>query len=307
MDMLSHPLSANTLMPPEDLQQGISQLSRGAYFGEATLDMMLSILTESAADICGVERASIWALTDEQRELRCLGLFERSKRQHSSGNTIDAIGHPRFFSALREGGCIVVDDVYVHPLTAEFVSYYMPRHRVTALLATPIHIRGELQGVLCLEQVASRQPWAAAHQLFAQAVANLVTLALVEYEAGEARRKASVAEEQLHAVINASQDAMLLADAHSGEIIDVNRQAEALTGRSRAELLGRHHVSLYSVEQQPTVTGEVSRMLQGNSLPGRLKTELERGDGRRIPVSVSAEGADLSDGRRLALSILRAA
>lgn len=300
-------VTSNTLMSPEDLQAGIARLSRGAYFAEASLDMMLSILTESAANICGVERASIWALTDDQRELRCLALYECSKRLHSSGNTIDAIGHPVFFSALQAGNAIAVDDVYLHPLTAEFASYYLPRHRVTAMLATPIHIRGVLQGVLCLEQVGSRQPWAAAHQIFAQAVANLVTLALVEYEAGEARRDACSALEQLRVVINASQDAMLLADARSGEILDVNRQAEALTGRTREDLLGRHHVSLYSSEQQSTVTGEVSRMLEGHAARARLAAEVQRSDGKRIPVSVSAERTDLSDGRRLALSILRAA
>lgn len=299
-------VAGNTLMSPEDLQQGIASLSRGAYFGEASLDMMLSILTESAANICGVERASIWALTDEQRELRCLELFERSTRQHSSGNTIDAIGHPAYFRALRDGTGIAVDDVYVHPLTAEFVSYYLPRHRITALLATPIHIRGELQGVLCLEQVGSRQSWASAHQIFAQAVANLVALALVEYEAGEAKRQAQLVREQLRAVINASQDAMLLADGHSGEILDVNRQAEALTGRSREELLGRHHGSLYAVEQQKTVAGEVLRMLEGRA-GSLLAAEIQRSDGRKIPVSVTAKGTDLSDGRRLALSVLRAA
>lgn len=300
-------VTPNALMSPEDLQEGIASLSRGAYFAEAGLDMMLSILTESAANICGVERAGIWALTDDRRELRCLGLYERAKRLHSSGNVIDAIGHPIFFAALQEGRCIAVDDVYVHPVTAEFVSYYLPRHRVTAMLVTPIHLRGELQGILCLEQVGSRQPWAAAHQIFAQAVANLVTLALVDYEAGEARLEACTAVEQLRAVINASQDAMLLADAQSGEILDVNRQAEALTGRSREELLGRHHVSLYSVEQQSVVTGEVSRMLEGRATPGRLAAEVQRSDGRRVQVSVSAERTDLSDGRRLALSILRAA
>jgi PAS domain S-box-containing protein len=300
-------VASNTLMPPEHLQEGIASLSRGAYFAEASLDMMLSILTESAANISGVERASIWALTDDQRELRCLGLFERSKRLHSSGNVIDAIGHPVFFAALRQGNSFAVDDVYVHPLTAEFVSYYLPRHRVTALLATPIHVRGELQGVLCLEQVGTRQPWAAAHQIFAQAVANLVTLALVEYEADEARKEASAVLEQLRAVINASQDAVLLADAQSGEILDVNRQLEALTGRSREELLGHHHVSLYSLEQQSVMTGEVSRMLEGRSVASRLAAEVLCSDGRRITVSVSAERTDLSDGRRLALSILRAA
>ena len=64
----------------------------------------------------------------------------------------------------------------------------------------PIHIRGELQGVLCLEQVGSRQPWTSAHGLFAQAVANLVTLALVEYEAEEAKLQALAASERLKAV-----------------------------------------------------------------------------------------------------------
>ena len=81
--------TGNTLMSPEDLQQGIACLSRGAYFGEASLDMTLSILTEAAANICGVERASIWALNEDHRELRCLALFERSIGRHSSGNTIE--------------------------------------------------------------------------------------------------------------------------------------------------------------------------------------------------------------------------
>lgn len=291
--------TSNTLMSPEDLQQGIACLSRGAYFGEASLDMTLSILTEAAANICGVERASIWALNDDHRELRCLALFERSIRRHSSGNTIDAIGHPAYFRALREGACITVDDVYNHPLTAEFISYYLPRHRITAVLATPIHIRGELQGVLCLEQVATRQPWAPAHQIFAQAVANLVALALAEYEAYEAKRQTQMAREQLRAVINASPDALLVADGHSGRILDVNRQAEALTGRSREELLGLHQGMLYATEHQQAASDVATE--------SGLATEVRRGDGRRVAVQVTTERTDLSDGGRLALNILRAA
>lgn len=291
--------TGNTLMSPEDLQQGIACLSRGAYFGEASLDMTLSILTESAASICGVERASIWALTDDHRELRCLALFERSTRRHSSGNTIDAIGHPAYFRALREGGCIAVDDVYNHPLTAEFISYYLPRHRITAVLATPIHIRGELQGVLCLEQVVTRQPWAPAHQIFAQAVANLVALALAEYEAYEAKRQTQVVREQLRAVIDASPEALLVADDHSGRILDANRQAEALTGRSREELLGLHHGMLYVTGQQ--------QVASATATVNHLAAEVRHSDGRRVAVQVTTERTVLSDGGRLALNILRAA
>ena len=73
------------------------------------------------------------------------------------------------------------------PMMAELDAGYLAQHKITARLDTPIHIRGELQGVLSFEQVGSYLPWTTAHRLFAHAVANLVTLALVEYEAEEAR------------------------------------------------------------------------------------------------------------------------
>jgi PAS domain S-box-containing protein len=157
-----------------------------------------------------------------------------------------------------------------------------------------------LQGVLCLEQVGTRQPWTPAQQIFAQAVANLVTLALVEYEAEEARRQAQAANERLRAVFDASRDALFLADGDSGEILDLNRQAEILVGRERKELLGLIRERLYPPEQQQRAAGEFRRLLEGAS-PWALVTEVRHREGRRLPVEVTAEVADLSDGRRLAL------
>jgi GAF domain-containing protein len=200
MENMVNPGLGRALMSPLELQEGIASLSRGAYFKEASLDMMLSILTESAAQMSGVERVSIWALNNEHQELLCLDLFELSPRRHSKDQSIHASQYPFYFRALRAGSCISADDAYIHPLTAEFAADYLPLHGVTAMLDTPIHIRGELQGVLCLEQVGTHQPWTSAHGLFAQAVANLVTLALVEYEAGEARLQAHAAGERLKAV-----------------------------------------------------------------------------------------------------------
>jgi len=199
METQLNPAPASSLMSPLELKEGIASLSRGAYFKEATLDMMLSILTESAAQMSGVERVSIWALTDDHQELRCLELYELSAGRHSKGGSLKASRYPAYFRALRAGSSISADDPYIHPLTAEFAVDYLPHHGVTAMLGTPIHIRGELQGVLCLEQVGARQPWSSAHGLFAHAVANLITLALVEYEADEARRQAHAADQRLKA------------------------------------------------------------------------------------------------------------
>jgi GAF domain-containing protein len=186
-----------TLASPAQLQEGVASLSRGGYFREASLELALSILTESAARLSGVGRVSIWALTDDHNELCCLELFELSAQRHAGGECIPAGRYPAYFNALRSESCIVADDANCHPATAEFVSGYLARHRISAVLDTPIHIRGEFQGVLSLEQVDTREPWNPAHRLFAHAVANLVTLAFVEHEAAQARQQAETASERL--------------------------------------------------------------------------------------------------------------
>jgi len=193
---------------------------------------------------------------------------------------------------------------FAHPLTSELTVEYLQVNRISAKLDTPIHIRGVLQGVLTLEQVGARQPWTPAHRMFAQAVANLVTLALVEYEADEARRQAELAEERMQAVFDASRDALLLADGDSGVILDANRQAERLFGCARSELVGKHQRQLHPPAQQAQNVGEFSRRVNGKAVQA-VTTEIQRGDGRVVPVRIETEVADISDGRRLALGIFR--
>ena len=289
---------------PAELQEGIASLWRGSYFKAAPLDMMLSILTESAAQMSGIERVSIWALTDHQQELRCIDLYELSARRHSKGECIKASQYPVYFHALRGGSSISADDAYIHPLTTEFAADYFPLYGVTAVLDTPIHIRGELQGVLSFEQVGSYLPWTTAHRLFAHAVANLVTLALVEYEAEEARLEAKTATERLRAVFDASRDALLLADGESGVILDANRQAEKLFGCKRGELVGKDQRMLHPKASAMKIGDHFRQMVSGQRR-GALLTEICRSDGSVLPVEITAEIADISDGKRLALGIFR--
>lgn len=304
METVLNPAAGIKLMSPIELQEGVASLSRGAYFKEASLDMTLSILTESAARMSGVERVGIWALTDDQGELRCLELYELTTGQHSRGGGVGADRYPAYFRALRSEKCIAADDAYQHPSTREFAADYLPQHKITAMLATPIHIRGELQGVLCLEQVGSRQAWTTAHQLFAHAVANLVTLALVEYEAEEARRLALKANERLKAVFDASRDALLLTDGESGVVLDANRQAESLFGCARRDLVGKRQSQLYPDSIGSEVVRNFRQVVDGQR-HADLVSEIQRSDGTLQAVEITTEVADLSDGQRLALEIFR--
>ena len=295
---------AISLMSPIDLQEGVASLSRGAYFKEASLSMTLSILTESAAQMSGIERASIWALADGKQELRCLELFERGAAKHSSGIVLHAGDCPIYFQSLAGERNRVSDDASLLPDMAELGAGYLAQHKVTARLDTPIHIRGELQGVLSFEQVGSYLPWTTAHRLFAHAVANLVTLALVEYEAEEARLEAKTATERLRAVFDASRDALLLADGESGVILDANRQAEKLFGCKRRDLVGKDQRMLHPKASALKIGDHFRQMVSGQRR-GALLTEICRSDGSVLPVEITAEIADISDGKRLALGIFR--
>jgi GAF domain-containing protein len=201
------------MVSPADLQDGVARLSRGGFFREASLEMALSILTESAARMSGIERVSIWALTGDQHELCCLELFELSAGRHNGGERVVASHYPAYFQALRRESCIVADDARQHAATAEFAGGYLARHEITAVLDTPIHIRGEFQGVLSLEQVGTRKPWNAAHRLFAHAVANLVTLAFVEHEVEQARNQAKSAMQRLRRLFSGGDDQPFAATA----------------------------------------------------------------------------------------------
>ena len=304
MENMLNPGHPITLMSPLDLQEGVASLSRGVFFKEATLDMTLSLLTESAARMSGIARVSIWALTDAHRELRCLDLFELNRGEHSRGEFFRADQYPVYFHGLSGEGGIGADDSYLHLSMGELAADYLPRHQITARLDTAIHIRGELQGVLSLEQLGPPLPWTTSHRLFAQAVANLVTLALVEYEAEEARRQAQTANERMKAVFDASRDALLLADGESGIILDANLQAEKLFGWARRDLVGKHQRQLHP-KGSANAIGEQFRQTLAGQLRATLNTEIQCCDGTVRSVEITSQIADVSDGRRLALGIFR--
>lgn len=290
-------------MSPVAIQEGVARLSRGTYFKEASLDMTLSLLTESAGQMTGFARISIWALANRQSELRCLDLFERGAG-HRSGMVLSAADFPKYFRALLRGEVVIADEPFQHPDIVEYAREQLVPLGICAILVTPIHIRGELQGIFCIEQMGPRHPWTAVHRLFAQSVANLVTLALVEYEVDEARGQAREADERLKAVFAASRDALVLADRDTGIVIDANSRAEHLFGYPRVDLIGKHQRQLHPTETTAN-QGSEFRWTAGSSTGSPIRTRVRRHDGSALDVDFTAEVAEVGEGRHLVLGILR--
>ncbi len=103
-------------------------------------------------------------------------------------------------------------------------------------------------------------------------------------------------------VFQASRDAMLIADAQSGMLVNANPAAIALLGRSLEELRTLHHSAVHSPED---VDGGDEAFVRYRHQAGFSRHILETADGRRIPVEVSASPMRDANGRELIVGIFR--
>ena len=123
---------------------------------------------------------------------------------------------------------------------------------------------------------------------------------ITERRAMEARLRAS--EEKFRNLFENCNDAIFLADARSGEVLDANRAAERLLGLPRERLIGSHQSQIH-----PPEDAERYRAIFGVRAEGTrplLDCEVQHTDGRRVPVEISASTITLG-GRRVVQGVFR--
>jgi len=128
-----------------------------------------------------------------------------------------------------------------------------------------------------------------------------VTLDITERRRSEEAIRAS--EEKYRRLVETANDAVFLADAETGLILDANQKAAELLGLPVEKIVGLHQTELHPPDQAEIARSrfqEAGRgggaMFSGLALQGR--------DGRRIPVEVSASVIE-SGGRRRVLGLYR--
>jgi PAS domain S-box-containing protein len=128
-----------------------------------------------------------------------------------------------------------------------------------------------------------------------------VTRDITERKAAEAALKES--EILFRALFDQSPDAILWADAETGNLIRCNRAAEQLLGRSSGEILGQHQSFLHPPEEAAAYRAMFqSHKRMEPEVPN--EGEILRKDGRRVPVViistvVEQHGKEILQGRFL--------
>ncbi|HEX7833799.1 MAG TPA: GAF domain-containing protein, partial [Thermoanaerobaculia bacterium] len=127
------------------------ELARRRSIHSGNLADALRDITEAAADTLEVERFGIWLFTPDRQILRCVDLYERTSRLHTSGDEMTAVRHPVYFKALETERSITAHDALLDPCTSGFADPYLNRFGVTSMLDAPIRRLGQMSGVISFE------------------------------------------------------------------------------------------------------------------------------------------------------------
>jgi diguanylate cyclase (GGDEF)-like protein/PAS domain S-box-containing protein len=170
----------------------------------------LQIVTEIAAQVLRVERASVWRFREDRGALECANLFQRTPRRHSEGGTLLASSNPRYFEALSEERSLAVANAFVDPRTVDFTDDYLSRHGISAMLDAPVFVRGSMVGVVCHEHVGGHRAWLPWEELVAGSIADFVALVLEAAEHGLAQQQLEAQVEQRTAELTRANENLKL-------------------------------------------------------------------------------------------------
>lgn len=151
------------------------EIARLAIDPDRPLPEVFRRVTEIAADTLDVERVGIWLLTADGEALRCADLFERSKRDHSEGVTLQVADFPEYVKAVSARGALPSELALTDPRTVELRDAYLIPLGITSILDAPILRNGAMIGVVCHEHVGPPREWTTEDRDFAMSVAELVT------------------------------------------------------------------------------------------------------------------------------------
>ena len=141
-------------------QAGLLELAKSHKLYEGNFSEALREITTLACHTLEVERGSVWFYNNHKSEINCANLYELTPNRHSQGMKLGVADYPRYFQSLETNQVIAVHDTQIDPRTQEFSASSLTPLSITSRLDTPIHMKGQVVGVICLEHTRTKRFWA---------------------------------------------------------------------------------------------------------------------------------------------------
>jgi diguanylate cyclase (GGDEF)-like protein/PAS domain S-box-containing protein len=277
------------------IRRVVAALMRSDALSHGDVDKALEQVTEVAAQVLRVKRASVWKLTEDQGAIECANLFDTERGRHSKGTRIAGTEVPRYFAALRSALSIAAHDARTDDRTSELSAKYLEPNGITSMLDAPVLLRGELVGIVCHEHVGPARKWHFWEELLASTLADFVAMVLgasehlaqmtelaayrthLEDLVQERTKQLEHAEQRLRHIFETAPVALVLTRASDSAVLDANQRAAAMFERGLDDLGGSTTVDFWvdAAERERVLrTVEEGGFVEGQAV--RLRTATGR-------------------------------
>lgn len=293
-------------------------LLRSEAIARGDLAKSLAQITEAAARVLGVRRASVWRVDGTRKRIDCLDLFDATEKTHVSGAQIHAADAPHYFEAALTERCIVADDARRDSRTCEFAVGYLEPLGITSMLDAPILVRGEVVGVICHEHVGTARHWQAWEELASATLADIVGMAMSAAEHAEQARELGVlrgnleelvdertrelseSRENVRTLFATSPVALVLTRASDQTVLLANERACTLFGVDVEAVRGAPATDFWVTPEDRATLVE---RLRTSGVALGLDAELKTSSGSRFWGSVSATSLVFEGERALLVGV----
>jgi diguanylate cyclase (GGDEF)-like protein/PAS domain S-box-containing protein len=282
----------------------LADLMHAQALGQEDMRGAINQITETAAQVMQVERASVWRLVDDGAAIECIDLYERTPARHSAGVRIAAVDVPRYFAALQRERAIRADDAPTDERTNEFTAGYLTPLGITAMLDAPIFVRGAMVGVVCHEHVETPRRWTFSEELLAGTFADFVALVLetqawhraeealrierdaLESKVEERTRDLQSSEANQRSLLELSPVSMVLTRTSDHKVVFANRRAAEMFEVSVEQSIGQSALDFWV---DPTDRDKFLAVLYRDGRVDDLEARLKARSGRQFWARVSAQ------------------
>ncbi len=178
---------------------------------------IINKITKIIAETLNVERGSIWTLSEDNKLLTSISVYELSKTRHSSGQIVETAQFPNYFDSLQRERRIYTSDAQEDPRTFEIKDNYLIPLGIASLIDAIIISDGTISGIVSAEHIGETREWFPDEELFVTTVAAIVS----QIFANEKKRKAEEAllknEMRLSYALSATSDAVWEWDYQTGK------------------------------------------------------------------------------------------
>jgi len=236
---------------------------------------VLRNLVEEVSATLGVERVSIWMLSEDGAQLNCLLLLEAAAKKYSSGLVIATANCPRYLKALRDDMMIAAEDAETDPRTSELATTYLLPLGITSMLDAMFQRGGRNVGVVCLEHTGAKHHWHSDEEVFATSVASLVAKVFTRIELRWAEETLRRSRDELSFIMDNLSEGVVMA-TFDGHMTYWNAAALATFGfaslknthQHRAELVDNFEFTTLNDQAVPLEQSPLARLFRRENVNG---------------------------------------